>query len=257
MKIVKIGGNVIDNEQMLDAFCRDFAALEGPKVLIHGGGAMAGRVCESLGIPVTKIEGRRVTDAKTLDVVTMVYAGLCNKKICALLQKYGCNAIGLSGCDGSVITAKKRPPIEAGGSMVDFGFVGDVTPASVNASLINKLLEDGLVPVFSAINHNGEGVLLNTNADTMASSIAAALKGELIICFEKNGVLMDKDDDNSVIPSVTADSFEKLKDQHIIADGMLPKLANAFKALRNGATKVTIKNSAALLDECGTTITLQ
>lgn len=256
MKVVKIGGNVVDNPAMLEAFCRDFAALGGPKVLVHGGGVMAGRLQEALGIPEVKIQGRRVTDAETLKVVTMVYAGLCNKTITALFQKEGCNAIGLAGCDASVIKAEKRAPLAIDGREVDFGFVGDVSPASVNADALNGLVSLGLVPVICAINHDGKGNLLNTNADTVASSVAAALGAELITCFEKPGVLLDRNDDSSVIPHIDPQSFERLKAEGRIADGMIPKLESAFKALGQGVVKVTVKHAADLLKDAGTTLSL-
>lgn len=257
MKVVKIGGNVVDNPAMLESFCRDFARLEGPKVLVHGGGVMAGRVQEALGNPQVKIQGRRVTDAETLKVVTMVYAGLCNKTIVALLQREGCDALGLSGCDASVIKASRRAPLVIDGREVDFGFVGDVSAQSVDAERLRAFCGMGLVPVLSAINHDGEGNLLNTNADTVASSVAAALGAELVTCFEKKGVLLDVDDDGSVLPALNPESYEALKAEGRIADGMIPKLQNAFKALRDGASKITIKHAADLLVAgSGTTITL-
>ena len=182
IKVVKIGGNVVDNEELLRQFCRDFALLEGPKLLVHGGGALASRMQKQLGMEPRMIEGRRVTDEDTLRIVTMVYAGWCNKHISALLQAAGCNALGLSGCDASVITAGRRPPktLSDGRTLVDYGYVGDVTPASVNSAAIRGFLDSGLVPVFCAINHDGRGNLLNTNADTVASSISAALNAELL-----------------------------------------------------------------------------
>lgn len=256
IKVVKIGGNVVDNPVMLKQFAELFASMPGKKALVHGGGVMAGKVQEALGIDVVKIEGRRVTDERTLDVVTMVYAGLCNKRIVALLQSNGCNAIGLAGCDASVITARRRPPIPIGGEMVDFGFVGDVTAESVNVDAIRVLLDAGMVPVFCAINHDGKGNLLNTNADTIASSVASALGAELVTCFEKRGVLRDKDDDDSVIAHINPESFERMKQEGSISDGMIPKLQNAFKALREGAVKVTIKHSSELLSDSGTVISL-
>ena len=197
IKVVKIGGNVVDNEAMLQSFCKDFAAMSGPKVLVHGGGVMASAIQEALGQTPVKIEGRRVTDEDTLKVVTMTYAGWCNKHITALLQGCGCNAIGLSGCDASVITASRRAPrlLKDGVTKVDYGFVGDVKGESVNTAFINSLLEMGITPVFCAINHDGKGNLLNTNADTIASSVAKALAERfevtLVYCFEKAGVLKD------------------------------------------------------------------
>ena len=254
IKVTKIGGNVVDDQQALESFCKEFAALEGPKVLVHGGGAVANHIQKALGQEPIKIAGRRVTDAETLKVVTMVYSGLCNKSIAALLQKYGCNAIGLSGCDGNVICAKKRAPLMIEGEPVDFGFVGDVTEDSVNADFLNSLIAQGITPVLCAINHDGEGNLLNTNADTIASSVAIALGAELVYCFEKDGVLMDKDDNSSIIPTITYDSYIDLKAKGIIADGMIPKLDNAFKAMSKGAGNVTIKNASNLLNDTGTTL---
>jgi len=254
IKVIKIGGNVVDNPEALAVFCKDFAAVDGPKVLVHGGGVIASQIQKALGQEPVKIAGRRVTDAETLKVVTMVYAGYCNKTITALLQKEGCNAIGLSGCDGNAIRAAKRPPLMIDGNEVDFGFVGDVTGDSVNEPFIESLLSLGITPVICAINHDGNGNLLNTNADTIASSVAVALKAELVYCFEKNGVLMDKDNDDSVIPVITPELFMSLKCEGIIADGMIPKLENSFRAIEKGATKVTIKNSADLLADKGTTL---
>ena len=256
IKVVKIGGNVLDNEAALEQFCQAFAALEGPKVLVHGGGALASKMQERLGMQPVKIQGRRVTDPETLQIVTQVYAGWCNKQLVSLLQKNGCNAIGLSGCDGNVVTASKRPPLEIDGTPVDFGAVGDVTPASVNAGLLEALLQQNLVPVLSPINHDGKGNLLNTNADTVAASVAAALKAELWTCFEKDGVLADINNPSSVIPHITEASFQTLKAEGVIADGMLPKLENAFRSLREGASIVVILNASKLLEGKGTAITL-
>lgn len=256
IKVVKIGGNVLDYEAALKQFCRDFAALEGPKVLVHGGGALASRLQEKLGQKPVKIQGRRVTDPETLQTVTMVYAGWCNKQLVSLLQAEGCNAIGLSGCDGNVIKALKRKPLEIDGKAVDFGAVGDVTPESVNAPFLKALLAQGLVPVLSPINHDGAGNLLNTNADTVAASVAAALEAELWTCFEKDGVLADINDPKSVIPELTEASFIGLKEEGVIADGMLPKLENAFRALRQGAKKAVILNAASLAEGKGTVISL-
>ncbi len=256
IKVVKIGGNVLNDETALKQFCQDFAALEGPKVLVHGGGALASDMQEKLGQKPVKIQGRRVTDEDTLRIVTMVYAGWCNKHLVSLLQKNGCNAIGLSGCDGNVITACKRRPLEIEGSLVDFGFVGDVTPESVNRPLLEALLAQGLVPVLSPINHDGEGLLLNTNADTVAASVAAALTAELWTCFEKDGVLRDVNDPSSVIPHITSADYTELKASGVIADGMVPKLENAFRALRQGATRVLILNAAAISQGTGTAVTL-
>ena len=257
ISVYKVGGNVVDDPAALDRFCRAFAALEGPKVLVHGGGVRASQVQKALGQEPVKIEGRRVTDAATLEVVTMVYAGWCNKDIVARLQAEGCNAIGLAGCDGGVITARRRPPktLSDGVTTVDFGFVGDVTAASVNRDFVLRLLDAGLVPVFSAINHDGAGQLLNTNADTMASAISVALGAKLFYCFEKNGVLCDRNDDNSVIPVLDPEACFQLKAEGRVAEGMIPKLDNAFQALRDGAAGVVIRN-ADLLAPGGTELKL-
>lgn len=285
IKVVKIGGNVVDNPELLREFVKDFAAMPGMKVLIHGGGVMASQMQKSMGMTPIMVEGRRVTDEETLKVVTMVYAGWCNKSIVALLQGAGCNAIGLCGADGNVIKAAKRPPVhvESLGEDVDYGFVGDVKADSVNAAFIYSLLERGIVPVFNAINHDGEGNLLNTNADTIASSVAMALAAhkyrnrwevcsacedcthcsddgklthevELIYCFEKDGVLYDKDDDSSVIPEIDKDKFAELKAEGRVADGMIPKLSNSFKAIDSGVARVIIKHARNVLNEKGTTL---
>ncbi len=258
VKVVKIGGNVVDNEPMLQAFCKDFAALEGPKVLVHGGGVMASSIQQALGQTPVKIEGRRVTDEETLKVVTMVYAGWCNKHITALLQGCGCNAIGLSGCDASVITAARRPPrtLSDGVTKVDYGYVGDVQGSSVDADFVQTLLERGITPVFCAINHDGAGHLLNTNADTIASSVAVALGAELIFCFEKKGVLKDLQDEDSVIPLITPESYPDLKARRIVDEGMVPKIDNAFKALREGVSRVIIRSACDITDGSGTVISL-
>ena len=258
VKVVKIGGNVVDNEPMLKAFCQDFAALEGPKVLVHGGGVMASSIQQALGQTPVKIEGRRVTDEDTLKVVTMVYSGWCNKHITALLQGFGCNAIGLSGCDASVIRASKRPPrlLKDGVTKVDYGFVGDVKVQSVNAELIRNILEMGITPVFCAINHDGKGNLLNTNADTIASSVAIALQGTLLYCFEKKGVLMDKNDEDSVIPEINPILFKELCEKGIVDEGMIPKIDNALQALREGAAGVVIRSAGHISDNSGTLISL-
>jgi acetylglutamate kinase len=285
IKVVKIGGNVVDNPELLREFVRDFAAMPGMKVLVHGGGVMASQMQKEMGMVPKMIEGRRVTDEQTLKVVTMVYAGWCNKNITALLQARGCNAIGLTGADGNAIKASKRPPlhVESLGEDVDYGYVGDVSAQSVNAPFIYSLLSRGIVPVFNAINHDGNGNLLNTNADTIASSIAVAMANyryrtprevccrceecthcsddgrlthetELIYCFEKDGVLMDKDDDSSVIPEIDKEQFTMLKERGVVADGMIPKLTNSFKAIDSGVARVVIKHARNLLSNKGTTL---
>ena len=285
IRVVKIGGNVVDNPELLREFVRDFAAMPGMKVLVHGGGVMASQMQKEMGMVPKMVEGRRVTDEEALKVVTMVYAGWCSKNIVALLQAQGCNAIGLSGADGNAIRAMKRPPVhvESLGEMVDYGFVGDVTAESVDAGFICSLLERGIVPVFNAINHDGQGNLLNTNADTIASSLAIAMANyryrsprevcsrceecthcsddgrlthetELIYCFEKDGVLYDKDDDSSVIPEIDRTRFANLKAEGRVADGMIPKLSNSFKAIDSGVARVVIKHARNLSGPVGTTL---
>ena len=285
IRVVKIGGNVVDNPELLKQFVRDFTAMKGMKILVHGGGVMASQIQKSMGMTPVMIEGRRVTDEDSLKVVTMVYAGWCNKSVVALLQAEGCNAIGLCGADGNVIKASRRSPVlvESIGTEVDYGYVGDVKPEGINAGFIYSLLERGIVPVFSAINHDGDGNLLNTNADTIASSIAIAMAAykyrsvrdvccrceecthccddgrlshetELIYCFEKNGVLYNKDDDSSVIPEIDRESFARLREEGIVAEGMIPKLSNAFSAMDKGVARVIIKHASRLSEELGTTL---
>jgi len=243
---------------MLENFCRSFAALEGPKVLVHGGGVMASSLQQSLGQIPVKIEGRRVTDEAALKAVVMAYSGWCGKNLVAQLQKYGCNAISLSGCDANVIRAQKRGPVllQDGHTQVDFGFVGDVGKESVNAAFLNSLLEAGIVPVLNAINHDGQGQLLNTNADSIASCVAAALGAELLCCFELDGVLSDRNDPSSVIPCISRDSFASLKASGCISDGMLPKIDACIKALEQGACSAVIKNAGCIADDSGTKICL-
>ena len=255
IRVVKCGGQVLDDDALLEAFCRDFAALTGPMVLVHGGGALAGRFQKALGIEPVKYEGRRVTDDATLQVVTMVYAGWCNKRVVSLLQAAGCDAVGLAGCDGSAVTAAKRPPLAlSDGRVVDFGQVGDVTPGSVRTDFLKLLLDNGYTPVLCAINHDGAGQLLNTNADTVASSVAAALGAGLTTCFEQPGVLLDRNDPASVIPYIDKESYASLKADGVVADGMIPKLDQAFDALAKGAAEVRICHSSALLTGGGTLI---
>ncbi len=259
IKVVKIGGNVVDSAELLEKFCSDFAALEGPKVLVHGGGKIASGLQRRLGMEPRMVEGRRVTDAETLRLVTMVYAGWCSKHIAALLQSRGCNAMGLAGCDASLITASRREPrlLSDGSTLLDYGFVGDVRAESVDTVALLKLIDMGIVPLFCAISHDGLGELLNTNADTIAGAISAALKAELLYCFEKNGVLYDLNDDSSVIPHLDQDAYSRLKAEGRVAQGMIPKLDNAFSALRSGAASVRILHSGSLPDaEAGTRLVL-
>jgi len=237
LSVVKIGGNVIENRGALAAFLNDFAALEGSKIIVHGGGKEATLMAQQLGIPVQMIDGRRVTDAATLDLITMVYGGKINKTIVAQLQALGCNALGFTGADGNSITALKRSP-----QPVDFGFVGDVS--KVETALLKVLFQQGITPVFCAITHDGAGQLLNTNADTVAASLAKALatdfEVQLMYCFEKKGVLENVEDNASVLPKINAELYEKLKQENKIHSGMLPKLHNCFDALQQGVKHVFI-----------------
>lgn len=252
--VVKIGGNVIDNEVALERFVTDFAQLPSPKILIHGGGKLATRLAEKLEIPTTMIEGRRVTDAATLDIVTMVYAGLINKQVVAKLQAAGCNALGFSGADGNMIPAVKRNP-----EPLDYGFVGDIESSKINTQLLNTLLKSGVTPVFCAITHDTKGTLLNSNADSVASAVAVAAATiaptDLVFCFEKQGVLRDIDDENSVISLITKADYSTIRNEGIISKGMVPKIDNAFRAIDEGVASVTIKHSEQLNNtEAGTTI---
>lgn len=239
LSIVKIGGNIIDDADQLNLFIQNFASLAGKKILVHGGGKLASKVSAELGIEARMFEGRRITDTPTLKVVTMVYAGLINKEIVALLQAESCNALGLCGADGNLIRAKKRPV-----GNVNYGFAGDLDENSIAAANMKNLLTAGFTPVFSAITHNGEGQLLNTNADTIASAIAVAMSADfqtqLIYCFEKKGVLRDVSDEESLISEISSAEFQTLQEQKIIADGMIPKLHNAFESINNGVTEVYI-----------------
>ena len=255
IKVVKIVGNVIDNEAALERFVADFAAIEGQKVLVHGGGKLATRLAEKLEIPTTMIDGRRVTDSQTLDVVTMVYAGLVNKKVVAMLQAAGCNAIGLSGADANVVKATRRAA-----KPIDFGFVGDISVEGVDADFILSLTARGVVPVFCSIMHDGAGTLLNCNADSVASAVAVALaqkvETELVFCFEKAGVMADVDNPDSVIAEIRPQSYKTLLADGVVNKGMIPKIDGAFRALECGVKVVTIKHSADLCKDSGTKIML-
>jgi len=237
--VIKIGGNVIDNSENLHRFLKDFVALEGLKVLVHGGGKVATQISSSMGIEAQLIDGRRITDMETLRVVTMVYAGLINKNMVAQLQRYHNNAIGLTGADGNFIRAKKRPV-----KTIDYGFVGDLDEGSVQATGIGKLLDASFTPVFCALTHDGDGQLLNTNADTIAAALAVALAAiyetTLIYCFEKKGVLQDINDEDSLIREMDPERYENLKLEKIVSAGMLPKLDNAFAAIKSGVKEVII-----------------
>lgn len=243
--IVKIGGHVIDDESKLNSFLNSFAKIEGRKILIHGGGKMATRVAEAMNVPQEMIEGRRITNAETLKVVTMVYAGYINKNIVAKLQSRQCNSIGLTGADANLISAQKRihPSIE-------YGFVGDID--SVNSDFIKTILENNTSIVVAPLTHDGQGSLLNTNADTIAQEIAKAMCPDfdvsLIYCFEKEGLLMDANDDQTIITQVDKNKFADLKAKGIIAAGMIPKMDNAFAARDAGVQQVRIGNAERLGD---------
>ena len=253
LTLVKVGGAIVENADSLSSLLDKFAGIEGHKVLVHGGGRSATRIAERLGLPQQMVAGRRVTDADTLRVVTMVYAGLVNKNIVAQLQARGINALGLTGADMNVISSHRRPPKQVrmdDGSIetVDYGFVGDID--QVNADLLADLIAKGVVPVMCPIGHDAQGNLLNTNADTIAAEVAKALARNfevtLVYCFEKRGVLRDADDDDSVIPCITQADFPALVEQGIVSGGMLPKLENAFDAIRAGVHEVVITRADAL-----------
>lgn len=245
LTLVKVGGKVVENPTELDALLTSFAKIEGPKILVHGGGALASRMLERMGIQPQMHEGRRITDSQTLEVVTMVYGGLVNKNIVAQLQAKGVNAIGLTGADMNTMLAHKRPV-----KTVDFGFVGDVD--AVNATGLQALLQAGAIPVLAPITHDGHGQLLNTNADTIAGQAAAGLAKlydvRLIYGFEKKGVLRSILDEDSVIPTIHAHELDELTRTGVVADGMLPKLDNCFKALRAGVQQVQIRKATSIGD---------
>lgn len=251
IKVIKIGGNVVDNPEALTRFVDDFVKIEGKKILVHGGGKEATRMSARLEIPTTMIDGRRVTDRQTLDVVTMIYAGLVNKRVVSQLQSAGCNALGLTGADGHAVTARRRPA-----SPVDYGFVGDISVDGVDTRFIASLLDMGITPVFCAIMYDGAGSLLNCNADSVASAVAKAMAQtettELIFCFEKNGVLRDVDDSESVIPEITSRNYSELCAEGIVSAGMIPKIDNAFQAIAGGVSGVRICHSDNVLTGKGT-----
>lgn len=241
--VIKIGGNIIDDETKLSSFLHSFAETDAKKILVHGGGKLATDMARQLNIPQQMIDGRRITDAETLKIVTMVYAGYINKNIVAKLQMHHCNAIGLCGADGDAILAHKRQH-----PVVDYGYVGDVD--AINTDLLSTLIEKNLTPVFAPITHNQQGQLLNTNADTVAQELAKALSNNfdttLIYSFEKKGVLLDVEDENSVIPVITPSYYSELKAKEKIFAGMLPKLDNAFAAVNSGVGKVIIGKAEEL-----------
>ena len=252
LTIVKVGGAVVEDEAQLAQLLKDFSAIEGRKLLVHGGGRKATKVAEALGIESKMVGGRRITDADMLNVVTMVYGGLVNKNLVTRLQANGVNALGLTGADMDVIRSHKRP-IKDG---VDFGYVGDVDKA--NGQMLSKLIEEGIIPVMAPLTHDGQGNILNTNADTIASETAKALAPfydvTLIFSFEKKGVLRNPDDDDSVIPIISRADFIKYKTDGTISGGMLPKIENALGAIDSGVSRVSITLATAIDGQSGTII---
>jgi len=251
LMVVKVGGKVVEEEDTLHQLLTDFVEIEGPKILVHGGGRLATKIAGQLGIENRMIDGRRITDEATLRVVTMVYAGLVNKNIVAGLQASGVNAIGLTGADMNVMRAEKRPV-----TTIDYGFAGDVK--EVNTAALLLLLQNGFVPVLSPLTHDKKGLLLNTNADTIAAEAAKALSKvfdvTLVYCFEKNGVLMNIMDDNSVIPLLNRELYASYKAEGIIQSGMIPKLDNAFQAIDDGVKQVIITKASEIKSGKGTVI---
>ncbi|MDT0552884.1 acetylglutamate kinase [Urechidicola vernalis] len=246
LHIVKIGGNIINDKNTLSAFIKDFAQLDGKKILVHGGGKRATELANSIGLEPKMVNGRRITDEANLEIVTMVYAGLLNKTIVAELHQNNCNALGLSGADVNTIQAHKRMVKD-----IDYGFAGDID--AVNHKAIDVFLQNDMTPVFCAISHDKKGQLLNTNADTIVSEVAIAMSKDydtsLIYTFEKNGVLRTIEDDNSVIEHINSKYYEQLKEEGIIADGMLPKMLNCFNALQRGVSEVKIANPTILKNQ--------
>ena len=251
LTVIKVGGKIVEEDAILNRLLDDFAAIGGHKVLVHGGGRSATKLATQLGVESKMVNGRRITDAETLKVVTMVYGGLVNKNIVAGLQARGVNALGLTGADMNVIRSVKRPVQE-----VDYGFVGDVE--KVDASLLSDLIHKGVVPVMAPLTHDGKGHMLNTNADTIAGETAKALSEffdvTLVFCFEKKGVLRDENDDDSVIPQITPDEFRCYVEDGVIQGGMIPKLENSFAAIHAGVTEVVITLATAINGNGGTRI---
>ena len=252
LTIVKVGGAVVEDEAQLTQLLKDFAAIEGAKILVHGGGRRATKVAAALGIETKMVDGRRITDAEMLEVVTMVYGGLVNKHVVASLQALGVDAIGLCGADGDIIRSVKRP-LKNG---IDYGFVGDVKKA--DGEKIAHFIGKNLVPVIAPLTHDGQGNILNTNADTMASEVAKAMAElydvTLIFSFEKKGVLSNPEDDESVIPVITRPDFEQYKADGTISGGMLPKIENALDAVEAGVSQVIITLATAIDGQHGTII---
>ncbi|MCC6413510.1 MAG: acetylglutamate kinase [Saprospiraceae bacterium] len=253
LNIVKIGGNILDAPDALDAFLRAYAKLEGDKILIHGGGKIATTLGIQLGIQARYVDGRRITDTPTLELVTMVYGGRINRQITASLQALGCNAIGLTGADGNLLRAVKRPV-----GAVDYGWVGDVAVSDVNTGLLNALFAAGLSPVVAPLTHDGQGQIFNTNADTMAAILAQAMAPlhsvSLFFCFEKKGILADPEDENSALLSLSENDYHHLRETKALSGGIFPKIDNAFAAAKTGVHRVMIGEALALMNnpEAGT-----
>jgi len=262
LKVIKIGGKLIDDPVASQQFLEDFAAIKTPKILIHGGGNIATSMSQKMDVPVQQIDGRRITDAATLDIITMAYAGKINKDLVVRLQAMGCNALGLTGADGNSITSKIRDK-----HPIDFGHVGD--PITINTHFLQLLLENDITPVFCAITHDGAGQLLNTNADTVAADVGLAFarraepvevkanSTQLYYCFEKSGVLTDIDDEESLFEELDREAYEKLKRKGIISDGMIPKLDNGFRALELGIDSVHIGKADMISSQPGKHTTLR
>ena len=251
LTIVKIGGKIVEDETSLQQLLHDFSSLPGYKLLVHGGGRSATRLAAQMGVETHMVDGRRITDKDMLDIVVMVYAGLVNKQIVAALQAKGMNAVGLTGADLDVIRSVKRPVVS-----IDYGFVGDVK--AVNSEILSNLIRMNVIPVMAPLTHDGNGQMLNTNADTIAGETAKALADSfdvtLIYCFEKKGVLRDAEDENSVIPVMTQDDFTNYVQQGVIQGGMIPKLENAFSAIKAGVKQVIITSAETLGEHQGTVI---
>lgn len=253
LTIIKVGGKIVEEEQSLQKLLTDFAKIEGYKLLVHGGGRSATKLAERLGIENRMVDGRRITDKSTLEVVTMVYGGLVNKNIVAGLQALGIDALGLTGADLNIIRSEKRPVKD-----IDYGYVGDVK--QVNAGMLSNLITQNIIPVLAPLTHDKHGNILNTNADTIGGETAKALAKifdvELVYCFEKKGVLMDENDEDSVIPMLDKADFENLVEKKIIQGGMIPKLQNAFQSLEAGVKKVIITEASQLGKNTGTVISV-
>jgi acetylglutamate kinase len=252
LTIVKVGGAVVEDESQLSQLLTNFSTIQGNKILVHGGGRRATKIASELGIESKMVNGRRITDAKTLEVVTMVYGGLVNKNLVARLQACGVNALGLTGADIDIIRSHKRP-IKDG---IDFGFVGDVDCA--NGEMLSKLIHTGITPVIAPLTHDGQGNILNTNADTIASETAKALASHfdvtLIYAFEKPGVLSNPDNDNRIIPVITRELYRQYVNEGIISGGMMPKIENALSAIDAGVGRVIITSATAIDGKSGTII---